>query len=268
MTSEPLLPRSRNLSNAWAEVFLKLMDRGVDRLTSVMVTVTDLDGNGVPHENRELRDKLDRELTARRYYSCHTVANTIFPDSLWNPAVDGNANMLFERYERIWPRIRKHHRNHLGVYFRRLTAFASRKYGDSGEPVNQLQHIIDTYNRGNHRVSALQASTFDPTQDHTHRRQQGFPCLQQVAFVPLDDKGLCVTGFYATQYMFERAYGNYLGLCRLGRFMAAQMGLSLVQMTCIAAVARRSDPKINKGELQAFANDLRQLLAGIKQESG
>ena len=34
--------------------------------------------------------------------------------------------------------------------------------------------------------------------------------------------------------MVERAYGNYLGLCRLGRFMAHEMGLKFDQMTCIA----------------------------------
>ena len=34
-----------------------------------------------------------------------------------------------------------------------------------------------------------------------------------------------MTGFYATQYVVERAYGNYLGLCRLGEFMAHEMGL-------------------------------------------
>ena len=46
--------------------------------------------------------------------------------------------------------------------------------------------------------------------------------------------GLSITGYYATQYVVERAYGNYLGLCRIGRFMAHEMGLRFDQMTCIA----------------------------------
>jgi thymidylate synthase len=267
MRSEPFLPKSKNLSVAWAEVFLKLMDSGVDRLTPAIVTVSDLDDHGVPHENSVIRNRLDQELGVRGCYSCHTVANTIFPESLWNPVADNNAKTLFERYDRIWPRVKRYRQNTLGVYFRRLTAFPPKERGRPGEAINQLQHIIDTYNRGNHRVSALQASIFDPTQDHTHRRQQGFPCLQQVAFVPVDGTGLCVTGFYATQYIFERAYGNYLGLCRLGRFMAAQMGLSFIQMTCVAAVARRSDPGTSKGSLQPLASDLGQILADARRKN-
>ncbi len=42
---------------------------------------------------------------------------------------------------------------------------------------------------------------------------------------------------YVTQYMFQRAYGNYLGLSRLGRFMAHEMGLRLDRIICIATPA-------------------------------
>ena len=265
MTNEAFFPHSRNLSVAWTEVFLKLMDRGVEKLAPVIVTVTEFDDKTIPREHTAIAKRLDQELRIHNCYSCQTVANTIFPESLWNPSLGAQA--VFERYEKIWPRIKKHRRNSHGVYFRRLTAFSPKQDIGTSARVNQLEHIIDTYKQGNHRVSALQASIFDPTHDHTHGRQLGFPCLQQVAFVPDGDAGLSVTGFYATQYAFERAYGNFQGLCRLGRFMAAQMGLSLVQMTCIAAVTRRSDPKRTKGDLRMFADDLQQLLSNIKKES-
>jgi hypothetical protein len=47
-----------------------------------------------------------------------------------------------------------------------------------------------------------------------------------------------VTGFYATQTLFERAYGNYVGLCDLGRFFANAWGLSLTRVTCVTSVAQ------------------------------
>ncbi len=259
MPSESYLPTSRSLSIAWAEVFLKLMDHGVSELAPVVLTVNDFDGSGVACEHPSIRERLDRELAEHGLQTCHTVANTIFPASLWVPGEADSALRLYERYESIWPRIRRHQQNRRGVYFRRLTAYVPD--GAAGEPVNQLRHIIDTYRRGNHRRSALQAAVFDPTRDHTNCRQQGFPCLQQVAFVPAEDEGLCVTGFYPMQYLFERAYGNYLGLCRLGRFMADQMGLPFARMVCIASVARRSDPDVTKGCLEGLAADLRQILA-------
>jgi thymidylate synthase len=259
MPSEPYLPTSRSLSIAWAEVFLKLMDHGVSTVTPVVLTVTDLDGSGIATEHPAIRERLDRALVEHGLQACHTVANTIFPASLWVPGEADSAKRLYERYDSIWPRIRHHRQNRRGVYFRRLTAY--HPAGAAGEPVNQLQHIIDTYRQGNHRRSALQAAIVDPTRDHTNSQQQGFPCLQQVAFVPVEDEGLCVTGFYPMQYLFERAYGNYLGLCRLGRFMADQMGLPFVRMVCIASVARRSDSKVTKASLEGLAAAMRKILA-------
>ena len=61
----------------------------------------------------------------------------------------------------------------------------------------------------------------------------------------MGDDSLAVTGFYAKQHMFERAYGNYLGLCHLGRFMAHEMGLTLSQVVCIATPAARDRSKRN-----------------------
>ncbi len=60
---------------------------------------------------------------------------------------------------------------------------------------------------------------------------------------PVQAGGLSVTGFYATKYVVERAYGNYLGLCRLGKFMAQEMGLRFDQMVCIATPVKLERPK-------------------------
>jgi len=73
--------------------------------------------------------------------------------------------------------------------------------------------------------------------------------LQQVAFTTTDE-GLGVTGFYALQYHVTKAYGNYLGLCWLGRFMAQQMNLKLVQVTCIASIVTLGD--LGKGDLSGL----------------
>ena len=88
-------------------------------------------------------------------------------------------------------------------------------------------------------------------------RLQGFPCLQQVGFAKVGEDGLAVTGFYPMQYVFERAYGNYLGLCRLGKFMAAQMGLRMVRMTCVAGVAMLGE---NKMDLRRISSDVQAII--------
>lgn len=181
--------------------------------------------------------------------------NAIFPHSMWNSNDKDDARTLFARFDRAWPRTKRCSQNRRGSYFRRLTAF--RPVGPS-KAVNQLEHIAKTYRRGNHRRSALQAAIFDPALDHTHSRRLGFPCLHQIAFTPVGDAALAMTGFYATQYLFDRAYGNYLGLCRLGRFMARQMGLQLSRLSCIASVAQLGTP--TKSDVQVLADHLATLL--------
>jgi len=105
---------------------------------------------------------------------------------------------------------------------------------------NQLEFIIREFNgRQGVRRSMLQASVFDPVRDHTRTAQQGFPCMQHVSFVPnVHDKSLMLNAFYATQQLFEKGYGNYLGLCRLGSFMAHELGLTFSQLNCFAGVGK------------------------------
>lgn len=243
-----------NLSLAWAEAFLALMQPGCTEIAPLAVTVTGIDGDNID-EHEGIRKLLDKALAAHNG-SCNTVANTIFPQSLWNPKRD--RSLVYERYlKHAWPRVQKCPANRRGTYFQRLVAF-----GNGNEaPVNQLEHVIGTWHKGNHRHSALQLSIFDPRRDHNDCRQMGFPCLHQVCFTPLGTNGsagLAVTGFYATQHIFEKAYGNYLGLCRLGHFVAHETNLRLVRMTCIAASARLGN--VEKTEVTSFASALRGLV--------
>ena len=66
---------------------------------------------------------------------------------------------------------------------------------------------------------------------------------------------MAVNGFYAMQYLFERAYGNYLGLCRLGRFVAHELGLELVQMNCMVGI----------GKLEVYNSHIKKLAERIEK---
>src|SRR5262249_30297456 len=159
-----------NLSVAWAQAFLALMRPGCNGIEPLAVTITGV-ADGLIEEHTGIRLLLDQAL-ANANGSCNTVANPIFPKSLWNPPSD--RNLLYERYlKHAWPRVRKCSANYRGTYFQRLVAFDN----GNGEPVNQLEHVISTWKKGNHRHSALQLSIFDPRHDHTDCRQMGFPCL-------------------------------------------------------------------------------------------
>jgi hypothetical protein len=246
---------SDNLSVAWAEAFLALMEPGVSKITPMTVNIVDIQ-NGVAKEDPKIRQMLDAALGAECGTNCHTVANTIFPKSLWNPARE--RELLYQRYLRYaWPLVEKC--NNRGTYFQRMIAFEH-----TPDPVNQIEQVITTWQKGNHRHSALQISVFDPRHDHKDSKQLGFPCLHQVCVTPLGANGydgLAITGFYATQYFFERAYGNFLGLCRLGQFLAHEMKLEFVEMSCIAGCAQLG---INKTTVEPLATKLKKRLSELK----
>ena len=250
MVEPPHYLVEENLSRAWARAFLGVMERGVEEISPLCVAVEGLD-EGRPPEELIIRGALDVALAEHGEFSCRTVANTIFPTGLWIPNL--GRERLFERYARILPMLKKADtRNRNGTYFQRLTSF-----GPEGK--NQLEHVISTYARGNRRRSALQAGLFDPSEDHTNQPLRGFPCLQYVSFAPFDNTKLRVTGVYSTQYLFEKAYGNYLGLYDLGRFMAHELGLELAQLNCIASVAKRGG--LPKKSLRGLAAELEALLS-------
>ncbi len=267
MMSRQYVVTGHNLSHVWAAAFLEAWQPGKNDMVPLIATVTGLGGENAPSENDIIRRAVDDSLLSLGTgLNIDMVANTIFPESLWNACRPRQE--LYDRFERIWPKVEKCPGNRRGHYFRRLTEKVD------GHDTGQLEYIISTYlgnkdRRGNHRRSALQAAILDPAHDHTHSQQQGFPCLQQVAFTPLGGGEMCVTGFYGLQYLFERAYGNYLGLCRLGRFMAREMGLKLTRMTCIASAATLTGGKPGKGDLATMAGIVQDALPnGITEGQG
>ncbi len=238
-TINTIIPiHGKNISEAWAYALVRCMDAGGRILAPGIVSFDVMDeDDSWKLETNEIRQALDKQLLACGIVSANqsnveTVAGTIFPESIWKRCC-GDREKLFKEYEKMWPLISKCKRaaNLRGTYFRRLTAF-----GEKG--TNQLKKIIDTWNKGIHRESALQAGIFDPIQDHREVRILGFPCLQQVVFHPIGtngSEGMTVVAFYANQLLLEKAYGNYLGLYRLGKFMAHEMGMQLRGVTCIAS---------------------------------
>src|SRR4051794_38013350 len=105
-----------NLSHAWARAIQPLLSRGsASELAPVCVSITGFE-DGVVLEDSKLRASLDQALVAGELQDCHAVANTIFPQSFWNPNV--SRTLLFDRYMRALPQLKKMTtKNRLGLYF-------------------------------------------------------------------------------------------------------------------------------------------------------
>jgi hypothetical protein len=238
-SNEPLFIKETNLSHAWGRAFLHIIDHPGKKISPLLISLSGFIDGG-PQESQAIRQVLDHCLINNKkpQQQIHTVANTIFPASYWKSA-KLDRQKLFDTYLKSLPRIKAlaKSKNRHGLYFERLISFDSNLEKSTN---NQLEYIISQYNlHPDCRASMLQACIFDPKRDHSATAQLGFPCLQHISFVPDNkDKTLTINAFYATQQLFNKAYGNYLGLCRLGNFMAHEMGLNFDRMNCYVGIAK------------------------------
>ena len=118
MTSDILTISSDNLSNAWAQAFLRVTGRGVKEITPLVVTVANINSDSIV-ERQEIREALDTQILELKskhpkLQQCNTVANTIFPYSMWNPCDEDAAAKLFARFNKAWPRIKRCSQNRRG----------------------------------------------------------------------------------------------------------------------------------------------------------
>ena len=260
---------STNLSYAWGLAFLRVMDQKGAVTRPFVVTVTEVTPAG-PAEDIKLRDLVSTELRKQGMVSIADNAFMVFPFSVWLRRGRPERQQFFQRCTQMLPKLQaRSHKNQYGIYFGRMIAYSGSRSGEKIE-INQLAHILRLWDNGKAkghkpRESALQVAILDPAKDHTGQVQRGFPCLQQVGFSFEGSDGLAVTGFYPTQFVFDRGYGNYLGLCHLGAFMAHEMGLRLVRMSCFINAPRLG--YVPKSGLLALSGNIRAIL-GTNETQG
>jgi hypothetical protein len=256
-----------NLSDAWSNALIKCYETSGGVLSPAVVCFPSI-GSDNAIEFLKVREIIDSWLSDPKMFIpnqsvVETIAGTIFPQSVWRLS-GGDRHVLFKKYLGMLPFIRRKQSNRRGVYFQRMIAYPP-VHGDR-EPINQLEHIITTWKSGNHRHSALQAGIFDPRSDHSNAPIQGFPCLQQISFHANGANGkdgLSIIAFYATQTLEEKGYGNYLGLHRLGMFMAKEMGLKFKEVICIASALKLNNIG-GKARCESLVKAIKAVLNNVK----
>lgn len=238
MSKVPTIVEGSNLTSAWIDM-LDLLIKNRGELSPLVLTLTEFE------ESVEAKKVLSRHLDANEMPSIDEVAETIFPYSLYEYS-EFDRNALYDRYKKNLRRVKKiSSSNRNGTYFSRLIAF-----NDTSEPINQLEIIISALkSEKSVRRSKLQAGIFDPTVDHTNSWMQGFPCLQHVTFFKTKDKKLIINSFYAVQFFIKRAYGNWLGLINLGKFIAQETGLELERFNCFIGAEVLDNIKVPEARL-------------------
>ena len=243
----PTLIENHNISQSWIEVLKRYGDISGKELSPLVLTITDFE------EDISLRELLDNHLSIHQKQSIQTVSETIFPLSL-SRLFKNNRHELYEEYKSNFKRIKKldlngrNPRNRRGTYFQRLIDFPGTNGG-----INQLENIIESIqDNKNNRRSRYQASTFDPNSDKLDGPYLGFPCLQHITFYVTEENGLVLNSFYAVQHLYEKAYGNWLGLVNLGKFVAEELGISFERFNCFISIEKLDS--LSKTEAQKLYN--------------
>lgn len=242
---QPMMIREDNLSIGWGRAIMTLMQPGITRITPLTLTIDGFGDDGVAQENPEIRKAVDEFLEAQEKRDTENVAWTIFPQRYWELS-GGDREAFFELFKESFDRVQDFNprNNKRGSYFQRLVDL-----NGSGRGPNQLKWMLDEYDAHPkaRRRSKFQATTFDPVRDYSSTSLLEFPCLQQVSFT-FDDGLLQLNAFYATQQIARKAYGNYLGLARLGAFVAGETGLKLDRLNVFVGMAQmdvtKSDPDL------------------------
>jgi len=261
----PRIIQSSSLSEAWGRVFLHALKTTRRTRIPVVLSLAGFSGD-IPDEDATIRQAVDEALSRCKKNTVAVSGMTIFPYDLWQH----RGRPRWEKFhplcvQRFFPRLKAGDaRNRLGTYFERMMSFTGQR-GEDRKTIDQLGFIINLLRNSQKwpRESALQLSCFDPAKDHTGQPVRGFPCLQQVGLSHDGDKRIAVHAFYPTQYIFDRGYGNYIGLCHLGSYIAHQTGLQFARLNCYIGEPHIGD--VNKHDLAPLAKLVDQRLSALHE---
>ena len=260
-----------NLSLGWLAALEHLLeDGGVTSQLSVGI-------ENVGEENMEIRSLLDQFSECKGIPSVSTVANTIFPIALYYPdnpklAGDKARHHLYQLYLQGDKVRRRCRANRNGTYFGRMIDWPSGKV-----KINQLERRIQLLKNNLARPNPL-SSNYDISvggledylfQDNTADIQirrpdkdtsiMGFPCLSHISLTLYKGR-LNMTAVYRNQHFIRKAYGNYLGLSRLLRFVCREVGCETGTLLCVAAHA---DAELSRGkrDIKKLVQNCREVLS-------
>jgi hypothetical protein len=250
------------LSIGWLRAVEHLL--GVPKGKDVNVVV----GFSTITEDPGIRAVLDRflETTAparpsKNVSPIETVASTLFPECWYVPerAAEPRAHLYWcrERAAKVRPRISGPHE--CDRYFDRLVAYPATDGGTVNQLEDQVLRLRRELRHAGPKSSAYEIGVSEsgdlriqrPGKD---RLMRGFPCLSHISLT-LHANAIHLTALYRNQGFLRKAYGNYVGLARLARFFAREVGVGVGEIVCVASHADVELDLAGKRALERLAAD-------------
>jgi hypothetical protein len=277
-----------SISEAWLCALERVVDEPDGRAVHLVSTVTE-----PGTEVAAVRDVLDSALDRKGSKSVETVAETIFPSSLypdpgvgWMPgiprgmedALDAAAAALYAAYCDMLPLLVTADGNKSGTYFGRMVSWPGKEPGGPNQLADRVSALRREHRAGRRRNNTLDIDVAADSQEPlrgvqvyaaTDRRTRAFPCLTHIDLTLHDGRLHCLA-VYRHQYLIEKAYGNLLGLSRLLQFLCQQTGYCLGELVVHATMAdaqRRDFARGSTlaGEARAALTEASRIVAGSTQ---
>jgi len=249
------MPTVASVSEAWVLGLERVVAAPGGRLVHLVSTVVEPGAEIAP-----VRHVLDAALDVAGKHSVHTVAETIFPSSLypdpgfdWMPGIavekeaelDAAADALYSSYCDMLPLLLTAAGNSRGTYFGRMVSWPGKAAGGPNQLADRIRALRSEQRAGHQRNNTLDMDIAADSQEPlrgvqiyaaTDRRRRGFPCLTHVDLTLHDGRLHCLA-VYRHQYFIEKAYGNILGLSAMLQFLCQQSGYALGELVVHATMA-------------------------------
>lgn len=245
-----VLVEGADVSTAWLEALDTLIADGGETV-NLGVSIAD-----PTRERPEIREVLDAFIAKRRRMRrgvelVSTVANTIFPQALYIERLGRRSEPHLYEMARLGRDVsRRVKGNARGTYFERMVDWPNGQVTDGDGTVatfNQLDQAITRLRRlheqGTRRGNQFEIGLSSPADEAIalpvvvparDKQTMGFPCLSHIS-VSLQKGVVHMTAIYRNHEFIKRAYGNYIGLGRLLRFIARQSGWPMGELLCVSA---------------------------------
>lgn len=226
----------QNFGTAWKTAVRFLLEQPQNHTHNLVVTIDDISGF-----DTNIHNKYEQFCLSQKTLTPKQVSDTIFPETAFRGRTRDQMFTSYNKVNGLFEKLRAKERaagkSSWGTYFRRMTHYPSLDKRGRRIFVNQLKLIIDAMaERTSVNKASFTISTIVPGPDT--KRSRGAACLNYLA-VQLDSNPRCASllAVYRNHNFFDKAYGNYWGLCKLLDFICSETGFASAGITCISSHA-------------------------------
>lgn len=223
-----------NLSEGWLQAVNALVRIDGHKAVHFVVRITDPTVE-VAHIRGRAQELIDDWNSGKEisdyYHDIETTRNTLFPSVWARRHADPQELVSHYRSHYTTSGLRGLRANATGTYFGRIVAYPR---GEGEAPADQLGDTIRKV-REELNTNAPKSSRYEISIYHeaTDRSPMGFPCLAHLS-VHLHERALNLHAVYRNEALISRAYGNYLGLAELLRYLSKACDIAVGELMVTA----------------------------------